>query len=105
MNASATVQTPVSDLLPYELALPRQRFENAELLIATAFVGDIAMILGGLALGFWIRFRSGWINWGNEPAGLQFRDYSRLIGVGALFLALTFAYLQLYDLRKMARFR
>src|SRR6266576_2465073 len=105
MSASATAQSPVSELLPYESTLPKQRFEQAEVLIATAFVGDIAMIAGGLVLGFWIRFRSGWINWGNEPVGLMFRDYSGLIGLGAFFLVLTFAYQQLYTLRRIVQFR
>src|SRR6266436_1551505 len=105
MSASATAQAPVSELLPYELPLPKERFEQAEALIATAFVRDIAMIMGGLVLGFWIRFRSGWINWGNEPAGLMFGDYSGLIGLGALFLSLTFAYQQLYRLRRIVQFR
>ena len=54
-------------------------------------MGDVAMILGGLVFGFWIRFRSGWINWGNEPAGLEFVDYSGLMGLGATVGALTFA--------------
>src|SRR5467141_1782230 len=105
MSASATAQAPVNELLPYEFSLPNEKFEKTKLLITLAFVGDVAMILGGLVLGFWIRFRSGWINWGNEPAGLGFGDYAGLIGLGALFLSLTFAYLQLYSLRKMVRFR
>src|SRR5437867_476190 len=105
MNALATAQAPVNELLPCEVSLPRERFEKTQLWIAVAFAGDVAMILGGLALGFWIRFRSGWINWGNEPAGLMLRNYAGLIGLGALFLTLTFAYLQLYSARKMIRLR
>src|SRR5436189_6175372 len=105
MNASVTAQAPVSERLPYEFSLPTEKFDTAEFLLALAFVGDIAMIMGGLVLGFWIRFRSGWINWGNEPAGLMFGDYSGLIGLGALFLSLTFAYQQLYSLRRIVQFR
>jgi len=105
MSVSATARSPVSELLPYESTLPKRRFEQAEVLIATGFVGDIAMIASGLVLGFWIRFRSGWVIWGNEPAGLVFRDYSGLIGLGAFFLVLTFAYQQLYTLRRIVQFR
>src|SRR5438105_12341868 len=107
MNASASVQTQprIEELLAHGLSLRGEKFAKKEILLAVAFLGDVAMILGGVALGFWIRFRSGWINWGNEPAGLVFRDYAGLIALGALFLALTFAYLQLYNLRKMVRFR
>src|SRR5207302_8108726 len=105
MNASATIQASVSERRPYEFSLPTKKFDQKEFLVALAFLGDVAMILGGLVLGYWIRFRSGWINWGNEPAGLRFWDYAGLMGLGAMFLALTFAYLQLYDRRKMVRFR
>src|SRR5205814_2613127 len=82
-----------------------EKFVTLESPLAVAFLADVTMILGGLVLGFWIRFRSGWINWGNEPAGLRFWDYAGLMGLGAMFLALTFAYLQLYDRRKVVRFR
>ena len=105
MSVSAIAPAATAERVPYEFSLPKEKFDLSHSLLTAAFVGDALMIFSGLALGFWIRFKSGLINWGNEPAGLQFRDYSRLIGVGALFLVLTFAYLQLYDLRKMARFR
>jgi len=107
MDASATVQTQprIDELLPHGFSLPEEKFVKKEFLIAAAFLGDVLVIIGGLALGFWIRFRSGWINWGNESAGLTFRDYSGLIGLGALFLVLTFGYLQLYQLRTLVRFR
>src|ERR1043165_1029929 len=105
MSVSATARSAVSELLPYESTLPKRRFEQAEVLVATGFVGDIAMIASGLVLGFWIRFRSGWVNWGNEPAGLVFRDYAGLIGLGAFLLVLTFAYQQLYTLRRIVQFR
>ena len=104
MNASATVQGAVSERRSYEFSLPAKKFDQKEFLIALAFVGDVAMILGGLVFGFWIRFRSGWINWGNEPAGLQFMDYSGLMGLGGLFLVVTFAYLQLYSPSKIVHF-
>src|SRR5438477_8359637 len=107
MDASATVQTQarIDELLPHGFSLPEEKFVKKEFLITVAFLGDVFVILGGLALGFWIRFRSGWINWGNESASLVFRDYSGLIGIGAVFLVLTFAYLQLYNVRTMVRFR
>src|SRR5438552_4787117 len=105
MDATGTVEARLSELLPYEFSLPKQRFEKMPWLITCAVVGDITMIVGGLVLGFWIRFQSGWINWGNEPAGLSFQSYAGLISLGALFLGLTFAYLQLYTVRKLARFR
>src|SRR6266699_878406 len=104
MNLSATADAPASEPLSYEFSLPKEKFDLSEFLLALAFVGDVSMILGGLSAGFWIRFRSGWIRWGNEPPGLAFGDYSGLIGLGGLFLVLTFAYLQLYSLRKMVRF-
>src|SRR5258708_15627243 len=104
MNASAKVQAAVSERRSYEFSLPAKKFDQKEFLIALAFVGDVAMILRGLVFGFWIRFRSGWINWGNEPAGLQFVDYSGLMGLGGLFLVVTFAYLQLYSPSKIVHF-
>jgi len=88
MNASATVEGAVSERRPYEFSLPTKKFDLKEFLIALAFVGDVAMILGGLVFGFWIRFRSGWINWGNEPAGLEFVDYSGLMGLdGGIYMS------------------
>ncbi len=80
-------------------------FKRSGLLLSLAVLGDLAMILGGLLLGYWIRFHSGWIRFGVEPQGLVLRDYRGLMGAGAALLLLTFAYLKLYDSRAFPRTR
>ena len=111
MNATASsasdspVRTGETELFPYRLSLPRSLVAKADFLVTIAMLGDIAMILAGLALGYWIRFRSGLISLGNESHTMVFYDYLGLMGLGALFLLMTFGYLRLYDPRKIPGFR
>ena len=87
------------------------RFERApktytpDFLIGLSFLGDIVMILLGLSLGFWVRFRSGWITFGVEAPDLKYVDYAGLMAVGTVFLLLAFGFLGVYDPRKLLRFR
>jgi exopolysaccharide biosynthesis polyprenyl glycosylphosphotransferase len=77
---------------------------NPDLLVAAAFVGDVAIVIGGLIFGFWLRFESGWINFGILSEQML-SDYWGLICVGAGFLLLAFGHLGLYDKRNLLRFR
>lgn len=76
-----------------------------DVLIAVSFLGDLIMILTGLSLGFWVRFRSGWITFGTETPNLNYVDYAGLFGVGTIFLLTAFGFLGVYDRRKFLRFR
>src|SRR5438093_8781183 len=107
MNAAATITvgSSIKELFAYRPESARTNFAKADWLIAATIAGDLLMVLAGLLLGYWVRFNSGWISVGNEPAGLTLRDYVRLIGTGAAFLLMTFGYLQLYSVRKLAVFR
>ena len=111
MNATAStasntpVRTGETELFPYRLSLPRTLVAQADFLVTIGMLGDIAMIFAGLALGYWVRFRSGLISIGNESPTLVFHDYLGLMGLGALFLLLTFGYLRLYNPRKIPGFR
>ena len=68
MNATASstsnspVRTRETELFPYRLSLPRTLVAKADFLVTIGMLGDIAMIFAGLALGYWIRFRSGLIS-------------------------------------------
>ncbi len=114
MNATATTATTAASaaganvrelFAPYQLPLPRTRLEKADFLVSIAFLGDLAAALGGLVLGYWIRFQSGWITFGVESPNRHFSDYAGLISVGALFLVLTFGYQKLYNHRRMMPYR
>ena len=111
MSATATTAPSVAaqkrdtELFPYRLSLPRTLVPKADFLVTIGFLGDIAMIFAGLALSFWLRFKSHLINLGNEPASIAWSDYAGLMGLGALFLLLTFGYLQLYNPRRIPGFR
>ncbi len=109
MNVSAATSAPVrpsdTELFPYRLSLSGASAPKADSLVAVGALGDLCMILAGLVLGYWVRFESGLIQRGNEPAGIQLYDYAGLIGLGSLCLMLTFGYLQLYNPRKIPGFR
>lgn len=109
MNVSAVTNAPVrpsdTELFPYRLSLSGASALKADWLVVIGALGDFCMVLAGLVLGYWVRFDSGLILRGNEPAGIQLWDYAGLIGLGSLFLMLTFGYLQLYNPRKIPGFR
>lgn len=111
MSLSATSMptastAPVRELFaPGSLDLPKAKIPRAEFLTLVGFLGDALAALGGLVLGHWIRFQSGWITFGVETAYNGFRNYIGLIVIGAVFLLLTFGYLQLYHARRVLRYR
>ncbi len=82
---------------------------HSDFLITLGLLGDGVAIFFGVWLGYWLRFRSGWIPlWipaGENPPFYDFIAYFNLIIIGTIFLLLTFGYLQLYDTRNLLRFR
>jgi len=84
---------------------------QAETATTVALLGDAAMIVAGLLLGFWLRFRSDFVprqdTWwtSGDTAGVWLDDYAGLIGFGALMLVVTFLYLGLYRVQNLLRFR
>ena len=92
-------------------ARPRDMLADGANLLA--MTGDFTMIVLGLVLGYWFRFKSGIIPQGTKSTWLfvtttektAFTDYLGLIGVGALLLFLTFLYLNLYRAQTLLRFR
>ena len=74
-------------------------------------VGDFAMIVFGLVLGFWLRFKAGLIPmqstwWSNGDSGLvSLQSYIKLIAVGAILLFITLVNLGLYQRKNLLRFR
>jgi hypothetical protein len=79
---------------------------HGDFLTAMSFIGDSIIVLLGLMVGFWIRFRSTRIPFfGREDAHLPLRDYLPLFFIGRSFLVLAFAYLGLYELSVLLRLR
>ncbi len=75
-------------------------------------LGDAAMIVVGLFLGFWLRFRSGWVPmsipwWSTVPpvAFTPITDYFRLFVLGTVLLLITFAINGVYDPQNLLRFQ
>jgi exopolysaccharide biosynthesis polyprenyl glycosylphosphotransferase len=86
----------------------RHDVNRADFLIALSFLGDTVVILLGLCLGFWIKFRSGLLSsipYMVDTPDMPFSDYFELILIGTGFLLTTFAFLKLYDSRKLLRYR
>jgi exopolysaccharide biosynthesis polyprenyl glycosylphosphotransferase len=89
----------------------RSRSRQGETSTAVVVIGDLLMIVAGLLLGFWLRFKSGLIplkvSWwsSGDTQAVHLRDYAGLIGIGAAFLFITFLYLDLYLRRNLLRFR
>jgi exopolysaccharide biosynthesis polyprenyl glycosylphosphotransferase len=73
---------------------------------AFAFLGDSIAIISGLVLAYWIRFDSGWIQFGVEvtsPPSLL--DYTGLFALGTAFLLALLAHNGVYQRRHLLRFR
>jgi len=77
-----------------------------------ALIGDVLMIVLGMFLGFWIRFRSDWIPmqipwWSSGPAdpGTPITTYFRLFFLGTLLLLVTFFATDVYNRQNLLRFR
>jgi len=77
-----------------------------------AIIGDVAMILLGMSLGFWIRFRSNWIPmqfswWGAgvaDPHTLM-TTYFGVFFLGTVLLLVTFLATDVYNRQNLLRFR
>ena len=75
--------------------------------------GDFVVIVSGLVLGFWLRFRSGIIPHSRETTWLfvpgsekvSFGEYFGLIALGAIFLFVTFLSMDVYLLQNLLQLR
>jgi len=75
--------------------------------------GDFVVIVTGLFLGFWLRFRSGFIPHSNEvtwlfvpgSAEVALVEYLRLIALGAVFLFVTFLWTDVYTPQNLLKLR
>lgn len=92
--------------------VPRsERRFSADTANLIAMAGDLAMVIAGLILGFWLRFGAGIIprtnTWwtSGDDARISFRDYLGLIAIGAAILFASFLYQHLYRLQNLLRFR
>lgn len=77
-----------------------------------AILGDVGMIVLGLFLGFWIRFRSDWIPlhfpwWGTGSADPNIRvtTYFGVFILGTMLLLITFLATDVYNRQNLLRFR
>jgi len=88
----------------------RQRQSVAELANLAAMAGDFVVIIAGLFLGFWFRFRSGFIPNSNEVTWLFVPGsaevaYLRVIALGAVFLFATFLSTEVYTPQNLLQLR
>lgn len=89
----------------------RERRYSADTANFIAMVGDIAMIVVGLVIGFWLRFVSGFIprteTWwtSGDSSRITFSEYIGLIVMGAALLFASFLYQHLYRAQNLLRFR
>jgi exopolysaccharide biosynthesis polyprenyl glycosylphosphotransferase len=65
--------------------------------------GDAIVALGGLVLGFWLRYKTPVGALGIDVPGARFLDYLPLLLLGVAFLVYVFAQLGLYDGRVLLR--
>ena len=70
---------------------------------ALLLAGDTLVVLGGLAAGYWLRYRSPLGTLGIDVPDARFEHYLPLILLGAVFLVAAFAHLGLYDGRLLLR--
>lgn len=77
------------------------RTQNLLLLLLMA--GDTAFAFLGLALGYWVRFRTNLRTVGVEAGLVSFDAYQPLLLIGAVFFVATYGYLNVYDGRLLLR--
>jgi exopolysaccharide biosynthesis polyprenyl glycosylphosphotransferase len=65
--------------------------------------GDCIFAFVGLALGYWLRFRTQLRFVGVESGEVSFAEYEGLLLLGAFFFVATYAYLNVYDGRLLLR--
>ncbi|TVR50683.1 MAG: sugar transferase [Puniceicoccaceae bacterium] len=86
------------------MATKRSFPKTQRFLLAVQVGGDFAVTVCGLVLGYLIRFHTPLRHVGiRREDTLTFLDYAPLIGLGALFLLLTYAYLNAYDGKLLLR--
>jgi exopolysaccharide biosynthesis polyprenyl glycosylphosphotransferase len=73
------------------------------LLPLVLLAGDAAMVLGGLLVGYWLRYRTPWGMVFVEVHNARLSDYLPLVFMGTAFLVGAFAHLNLYDGRLLLR--
>ncbi|HOY55732.1 MAG TPA: hypothetical protein PL015_13745, partial [Opitutaceae bacterium] len=73
------------------------------LLPLVLLAGDAAMVLGGLLVGYWLRYRTPWGMVFVEVQNARLSDYLPLVFMGTAFLVGAFAHLNLYDGRLLLR--
>jgi exopolysaccharide biosynthesis polyprenyl glycosylphosphotransferase len=85
---------------------------KSDLSNSIAVIGDLISIFVGLCLGYWLRFRSGFIPqnipfWsvGQDISKVTLFQYFPLIGVGTILLIITFSYQNLYKNQHLLRYR
>jgi exopolysaccharide biosynthesis polyprenyl glycosylphosphotransferase len=66
-------------------------------------LGDVGVAFGGLALGYWLRYRSTLGGLGIDVPDARFENYLPLLLVGVVFLVGAFAQQGLYDSRMLLR--
>jgi hypothetical protein len=78
-----------------------------DVLIQVSLVGDALMIAIGLVLGYFVRYKSGWVPFFNEQARAlpTLSSYTGVYSVGLSLLLLTFSSLGLYERSIMLRLR
>jgi exopolysaccharide biosynthesis polyprenyl glycosylphosphotransferase len=97
---------PTYDSIEFASGATKFRWHpTPEFVLTMALLGDMVAVFSALALGFWIRFDSGWVplNPRFKPVPL-FVDYVQLVTMGTVFLLGTFGYLRLYDQWHLRRF-
>lgn len=97
-NNKASIPTPTRTA--------KQRETIGSRILSAALLGDVVVIILGLLLGFWIRFRSGWVPWlQGDPhsAGQEVSNYLGLLVLGSGYFLLSLAYAQLYSIRYILR--
>ncbi|MGE3310873.1 MAG: exopolysaccharide biosynthesis polyprenyl glycosylphosphotransferase [Limisphaerales bacterium] len=71
-----------------------------------ALIGDAVAIFLGLAVAYWLRFKSGWITFGMELANPpRMREYLGLFFMGAVCLLGLLTYVGAYNHNHLLRFR
>jgi FlaA1/EpsC-like NDP-sugar epimerase len=73
------------------------------ILPAWLVVGDAVFAFAGLALGFWLRYKTPLSRFGIDVPDAVFADYVPLLLLGVLFLIAGYAQLNLYEERLLLR--
>ncbi len=108
-RAPRFVLDPASRLLGADairrwLPTERKNTNLAERLLLTALVLDAFVLTCGLLVAFWLRFNTAMHEIG-VPAKLTLRDYAGYILFGAFSLLTALSYFEVYDSRRLLRFR